>query len=176
MSMRGIYAHTHSEVKRAITEICVDELDVTSRPPYYFGMGLLTDNIKAMASRYPTQLAFGEAVGVSQPAVNRWLKGSIPEHENLSELAKLAGVTVETFTTVPARLWSGTVGSPLPSVGELTQMLDGIIKDLSPALPYGDWPRVVAQELHTRLATLASDRAIQLAQALQDEQDEAEGD
>lgn len=173
--MRGIYAHTHSEVKRAITEICVDELDVTSRPPYYFGMGLLTDNIKALRARYRTQTVFGEAVGVSQPTVARWLTGSIPEHDNLADLARLAGVSVETFTTVPARLFSGAVGSPLPSVGELQQMLETIIKGLSPTLPYGDWPRVVAAELHTRLATLASDRAIQLAQALQDEQDEAEG-
>jgi transcriptional regulator with XRE-family HTH domain len=157
-------------------EICASELDVTEGEPYYYGMGLLTDNIRWLRERFRTQTLFAEAVDVTQPTVNRWLHGARPDHEALARLAALANVPVEIFTTVPAALFSGHRESPIPSVGELTEMLEGVLRELPTGLPYAEWPRSVAAALHTRLATLASDRAMQSTPLLPTRAENDEGD
>lgn len=47
----------------------------------------------------------------------------------------------------------------LPTEAELAEMLAAAQGTLPTGLPYSEWPRAVAGGLHTRLRTLASDRA-----------------
>jgi transcriptional regulator with XRE-family HTH domain len=47
----------------------------------------------------------------------------------------------------------------LPNEDELVEMLANAQQTLPAGLPYSEWPRAVASGLHTRLLTLASDRA-----------------
>jgi transcriptional regulator with XRE-family HTH domain len=47
----------------------------------------------------------------------------------------------------------------LPTEEELAEMLASAQQTLPAGLPYSEWPRAVAEGLHMRLRTLASDRA-----------------
>lgn len=49
----------------------------------------------------------------------------------------------------------------VPSVEQLGQLLESAQQSLPAGLPYSEWPRAVAQELHMRLRTLADDRTNQ---------------
>lgn len=49
----------------------------------------------------------------------------------------------------------------MPSVEQLGQLLESAQQSLPAGLPYSEWPRAVAQELHMRLRTLADDRTNQ---------------
>lgn len=47
----------------------------------------------------------------------------------------------------------------VPSVDELAQLLQAAQDALPVGVPYSEWPRSVASELHMRLRRLAGDRA-----------------
>jgi transcriptional regulator with XRE-family HTH domain len=53
--------------------------------------------------RGETQTEFGFLLGTTQATVARWEKGSAPKHEALTQLARLAGVTIEDFLSAPMR-------------------------------------------------------------------------
>jgi transcriptional regulator with XRE-family HTH domain len=57
--------------------------------------------IRLRSAKQLTQQQFGKLFGVTQGSISRWEKGSMPEPENLSILAGLAGVTIQEFIGLP---------------------------------------------------------------------------
>ena len=84
--------------------ICAGELAHVAIPAMPRRMAIsVSERIKRLRiSRGEKQEEFADRLGVSQGTVARWEGGSMPKPDALSSLARLAGVSLETFLGKPA--------------------------------------------------------------------------
>lgn len=98
-----------------------------------------------------TQAALADAINTGRSTLVKLERGERPlTGEWLEKIGGAVGVPPYALIAPP-----GVV----PTVPELEQMLAFAQQSLPAGLPYSEWPRAVASELHTRLRTLADDRA-----------------
>ncbi|HEX8413957.1 MAG TPA: helix-turn-helix transcriptional regulator [Sphingomicrobium sp.] len=97
-----------------------------------------------------TQAALAGKLGIKRDYVAKLEAGSKPLSPDwLEKIGDAVGVAPYLLIAPP-----GTT----PTVDELIEMLASVQQAMPAGLPYSEWPRAVASELHTRLATLAGDR------------------
>lgn len=98
-----------------------------------------------------SQEALAQAVGTTRNMLVKLERGD--RKLDVDWLEKLGGaLEVEPYLLIAP-------DDVLPSEDELQEMLDASQRTLPAGLPYSEWPRAVAQGLHTRIRTLAADRA-----------------
>ena len=114
--------------------------------------GMLPNNIaKLRKAQSMSQTALADAIGTTLNMLGKLERG----HRDLNAdwIERIAGALgVEPFRLIaPDRLF--------PTEDQLVDMLQLAQQRLPAGLPYSEWPRSVAAGLHTRLLTLADDRA-----------------
>jgi transcriptional regulator with XRE-family HTH domain len=106
-----------------------------------------------------TQTQLAEAIGTTLSQMGKLERGERPLDTDWLESIATA-LSVEPFRIIaPARLF--------PTEEQLADMLQHAQQKLPAGLPYSEWPRSVASGLHTRLLTLAGDRASADGEAVQ---------
>lgn len=98
-----------------------------------------------------TQEALADAIGTSRSMLVKLERGERPL--NSDWLEKIG----EACSIPPYLLIAPT--DVLPNVEQLVEMIAAAQHSLPAGLPYSEWPRSVAKELHMRLHTLADDRS-----------------
>lgn len=113
---------------------------------------MLPNNIATLRkAKGISQTELAKAIGTKLTHMGKLERGERPL--NGDWLEKIAeALEVEPFRIIaPARLF--------PTEEQLADMLRLAQQRLPAGLPYSEWPRSVASGLHTRLLTLAGDRA-----------------
>jgi len=97
-----------------------------------------------------TQEGLAEAIGTSRSMLVKLERGERPlTGEWLEKIGEAVDVAPH-LLIAPA--------DAVPNEEQLEQLLASAQQSLPAGLPYSEWPRAVASELHMRLRTLAGDR------------------
>lgn len=98
-----------------------------------------------------TQEGLAEAIGTTRSQLVKLERGERPINGDwLEKIGAACGVAPHLLIAPP---------EAVPNAAELEQMLADVQRALPAGLPYSEWPRSVASELHMRLRRLAGDRA-----------------
>lgn len=113
---------------------------------------MLPNNVsKLRKARDMSQTDLAEAIGTKLSHMGKLERGERPLTVDWIEKIA-AALDVEPYQIIaPDNLF--------PSEEQLADMLQLAQQQIPAGLPYSEWPRAVAGGLHTRLLTLASDRA-----------------
>ena len=97
-----------------------------------------------------TQEGLAEAIGTSRSMLVKLERGERPlTGEWLEKIGDAIDVAPHLLIAPP---------DAVPNEEQLEQLLASAQQSLPAGLPYSEWPRAVASELHIRLRTLAGDR------------------
>lgn len=113
---------------------------------------MIPNNLRSLRKlKGVSQDALAEAAGTTRNYYGKMERGTRPL--TFTYLEKLAeALNVEPYRIIaPAELF--------PTEEQLSDMLQLAQQRLPAGLPYSEWPRTVAADLHMRLLTLAGDRA-----------------
>jgi len=104
-----------------------------------------------------TQVGLAEAIGTTRSMLVKLERGERPlTGEWLEKIGSAVAVSPHLLIAPP---------DALPNEEQLGQMLASAQQSLPAGLPYSEWPRAVASELHMRLRTLSGDRTSDDTQA-----------
>lgn len=137
----------------------------TSSKPFLYPTGVLGDSGKRrhIADVLPNNIAtyrkaasltqdgLAKAIGTTRSTLVKLERGERPlTGEWLEKIGGAVNVAPHLLIAPP---------EALPNVDQLIEMLASAQQSLPAGLPYSEWPRAVASELHMRLRTLAGDHA-----------------